>query len=175
MSTNTHTKLCRNCDGYVHIYEMQCPYCGASISDLPEEKKQEASFDNSLSGSMQEKAVDPMGSENFQPPYQYGYTQEQAKVPHESPKNSVKETQDVESPVVSLLLLIPGSVLFLLGLSVALFSTDGVLTFQFRSKFWFVYLIGALPLLYLGYKSLFAKKEDALPPIDHSFTNPLER
>lgn len=181
MNTDTHKKLCRNCDGYVHVYEVKCPYCGAAISDFPEEKAEQDVAQNTLSEAIHKQNEDLVSDNSFQPPYQnyaQSYGLEQNEIP---PKQGVKldpmqkDISDVENPLASLLLLIPGSVLFLLGLTVALFSTDGILTFQFRSKFWFVYLIGSLPLLYLGYKSLFSKKTTALNVNEHSFTNPLER
>ena len=181
MNTDTHKKLCRNCDGYVHVYEMKCPYCGAAISDFPEENVEPEVTQNSLSEAIYNQSENLASDNSFQPPYQsytqsYGLEQDEvAPQPGLQPSPVQKDSPDVENPLASLLLLIPGSVLFLLGLSVALFSTDGVLTFQFRSKFWFVYLVGSLPLLYLGYKSLFAKKVVNLNTNEHSFTNPLER
>ncbi len=182
MSTKTHKKLCWNCDGYVHVYEMKCPYCGATLSEYQEEKNQEPNLENPISEAMEQRSTGQQAApDSFQPPYQsYGqsFTQEpdmgetkQGPKPAQSPKNNA----DVENPLASLLLLIPGSVLFILGLTIALFSTEGSLTFQFRSKFCIFYILGALPLLYLGYKSLFPKKEKLRSLDDHSFTNPLER
>ncbi|MCH9631925.1 MAG: hypothetical protein S4CHLAM6_02470 [Chlamydiae bacterium] len=177
MNTDTHKKLCRNCDGYVHVYEMKCPYCGAAISDFPEESPEPELAQGSLSDTMQKQNEDLISDNSFQPPYQnYGLEQGGAALQQPSKLDSgEKDSADVENPLASLLLLIPGSVLFLLGLTVALFSTDGVLTFQFKSKFWFVYLVGSLPLLYLGYKSLFSKNVTEPSINDHSYTNPLER
>lgn len=181
MSTKTHKKLCWNCDGYVHVYEIKCPYCGAVLSEYNEEKTREPNLDYPISHALEERSYSQVAADSFDPPYQsYGqnFAQEpqvgEARQDAKSKKNPA-ESQDVQNPVASLLLLIPGSVLFILGIMLAFFSTDGFLTFQFKSKFSIFYLLGALPLLYLGYKSLFPKKERTIPFDEHSFTNPLER
>lgn len=177
MSTKAHKKLCWNCDGYVHVYEIKCPYCGVSLADQLKEARG-IEEKPSLSQSLEEKAAYASLNE-FQPPYQgYGanFSEPEIKKVEPQKKEPVKEVEDVENPFGALLLVIPGTVLFLLGLTMLLFSSDGKITFQFRSKFWFVYLFGSLPLLYAGYRLLFPKqKENKASYDDHSFTNPLER
>ncbi len=169
MSTKTHKKLCWSCDGYVHVYEMQCPYCGAN---LVEREKAEAEESAPLASS-QSLAQEP--KEALAPPYQgynYGYTEPS---PNESREESQEESQpepvreDLESPLATLLLLIPGSVFFILGCALWWFSSDGVLTFTFKAKYWPLFLVGALPLLYFGYRSLFSTAKPAqheLSPFD---------
>lgn len=157
MNTNTHKKLCWNCDGYVHIYEMQCPYCGVDLTDYAcDEAKGE---EKSLSGAI-ENVSHNLQNEIIKPPYQnYGHFEEPIKqVEDLSKEYEIKEEKDLENPMATLLLLLPGSVLFLLGLTMVLFSADGYLTFKFKSKLWFVYLLGSLPLLFFGYRSLFSRK-----------------
>lgn len=157
MSTNTHKKLCWNCDGYVHIYEMQCPYCGVDLTDYACDRAKDE--EKSLSEAI-ENVSSHVQNEISEPPYQnYGHFDEPIQISEETPKEyEIKEEKDLENPMATLLLLLPGSVLFLLGLTMVLFSSNGFLTFEFKSKLWFVYLLGSLPLLYFGYRSLFAKK-----------------
>ena len=159
MSTKTHKKLCWNCDGYVHIYEIQCPYCAADLSDYACDKAKEK--DSTLTGQIEEIG-DKVQEEIERPPYQssYGHFEEIPKSAESLPKEyEIKEEKDLENPLASLLLLLPGSVLFILGLSVILFSVDGYLTFKFKSNLWSIYLMGSLPLLYFGYKTLFSRKQ----------------
>lgn len=155
MSTKTHKKLCWNCDGYVHIYEMQCPYCGANLTEYSSDQKDEES---PLTSAI-EQTTNKVQSDYSEPPY--GHFEEPSE-PKSSPSNEyeLKEEKDLDNPLATLLLLLPGSVLFLLGLTIILFSADGYLTFRFKAKFWFVYLIGSLPLLYFGYKTLFSNRKE---------------
>ena len=164
MSTKTHKKLCWNCDGYVHIYEMQCPYCAADLSDYACDKAKEK---KNLSESM-DNVRGYVQSEIEHPPYQssYGHFEEIPKTKELSSKEyEIKEEKDLENPLATLLLLLPGSVLFILGLSMVLFSADGYLTFKFKSKFWVAYLVGSLPLLFLGYRTLFSSKSKEKDPL----------
>lgn len=159
MNTKTHKKLCWNCDGYVHIYEIQCPYCAADLSDYACDKAKERNAP--LSDSIEE-VKEKIQEEVPKPAYQssYGHFEELPKHIESAPKEfEIKEEKDVENPLAALLLLLPGSVLFLLGLSMILFSGDGYLTFKFKSKFWYFYLVGSLPLLLLGYRALFSNKQ----------------
>lgn len=156
MSTKTHKKLCWNCDGYVHIYEMQCPYCGANLTEYPSDKKEQ---ETSLSEAI-EQSAHHVQSNYSEPPY--GHFEELAEQKKALPQEyEIKEEKDLDNPLATLLLLLPGSVLLLLGLAMLLFSAEGYLTFRFKAKFWFVYLIGSLPLLYFGYKTLFPYRKES--------------
>lgn len=178
MSTKTHKRLCWNCDGYVHVYEVKCPYCAVS---LLEQIKEGRSIEEkqSLSQSMEEKNTQIAFNE-FQPPYQnYGANFNEPEIkkiePIKKELNS-KPAADIENPFAALILVLPGTVLFLLGLTMLLFSSEGKLIFQFKAKFWFVYLLGSLPLLYAGYRLLFPKDKEIRSSYENSsFTNPLER
>lgn len=170
----THQKMCWSCDGHVHVYELQCPYCGA---DLSEEEKQElkraiewaqeetsfqdSSFEEEIS---QEKIVqekEEMQKELEHPPFASLIEEiEEATVDGASrwEERGPPENRDLENPLASLLLLLPGSLFFLFGLALFLFSQNGILTFKFSGKYWFVYLLGSWPLLYFGWRSLFPRE-----------------
>jgi len=139
MTTNTNKKLCWNCDGYVHVYEIQCPYCGVNLADYACETVEEE-VTKPLTEAIENVAKN-LQKEMAPPPYQnYGHFEESEQVVDEAPKEyEIQEEKDLENPLGTLLLLLPGSVLFLLALTMLLFSADGYLTFKFKSKFWFVY------------------------------------
>ncbi len=156
----SHQKMCWNCDGHVHVYELQCPYCGADLTEHQEvdeewEEETEEKEDESTALVTQEEEVDP-------PPFQEFLEEERLDLTEEEEsweKTEKKADPDLDNPLASLLLLLPGSLFFLFGLALFLFSKDGVLVFQFKAKYWFVYLLGSWPLLYLGYRSLFTTEK----------------
>lgn len=170
MTSTTHKQLCSNCDGYVHIYEIVCPYCGVALSEQKKESEEDFTQSN-LSQSLEEKSAHVQ--ERFEPPYP-GYGAELNKVATDSAKQEEPSQEETTSSLKALIFLWPGTVFFLLGLTMLLFSSEGYLTFQFRSKFWFVYLLMGAPLLYAGYRVLFPKKGLTSSDVHH-FTNPLER
>ncbi len=142
-----HKKLCWNCDGYVHVYELQCPYCGVDVRVKEEAAK--AAPEESTENNFGEMPEPPFGEllkdEEFVPTVEEW----------DAPTLSNAEEGDSENPLASLLLLLPGSLFFLFGLSLFLFSSDGYLVFRFKTKYWFLYLLSSWPLLYLGWRSLF--------------------
>ena len=56
--------------------------------------------------------------------------------------------------MVALLLLLPGVVLFLFGLLLVFFSKEGTLTLHWSKNLAYFYFLGALPLLYLGWRAI---------------------
>ncbi len=154
-----HKKICWNCEGYVHIYELQCPYCGVDLSpssgeDVPEN---------------QHTAQDELES-HIPPPYSQleNIIDEENKDGFEKEENfNNQEYSSIESEsslsLTPLILLLPGSVLFLFGIALFLFAYDGVLTLTFDAKYWFMYLFASVPLIYFGFKPLFPQREKEEP------------
>ncbi len=150
MSTQPKKKLCWNCEGNVSRQEENCPYCGVYLSP------------SSLTTEDEE--------EDLAPPYRLGASSEASSIPsapyhtpHEAaavqnePKPAIA-IPSVNSPakgvVVSLLLLIGGSVFFLFGIALLLFSHNQVLTLQWDGSYWFAYFLISIPMLLLGWKYL---------------------
>ncbi len=155
MTTKTHKKLCWSCDGYVHVYEIQCPYCGVNLSQQPAELPAARETE-----SLKEPAFAPKNIENsFQPPYQ-SYFHKEEKLAESKVESTLKDQEDVENPLASLLMLLPGSIFLLIGLTLLLFSSNGCVTFTFKSKHWYLYMLGAAPLLLFGWKSLVGKAKE---------------
>ncbi|MCH9633936.1 MAG: hypothetical protein S4CHLAM7_06700 [Chlamydiae bacterium] len=162
----THQKMCWNCDGHVHVYELQCPYCGV---DLTEKEKEEASFEEiNVSEALEAESPQDMVVEEHpkveieddyaNPPFQDLIEDVEQEVIQETNWEAIaaeEKEPDLDNPLASLLLLLPGSLFFLFGLALFLFSEDGFLTFRFNAKYWFCYLMGSCFVLYLGWRSLF--------------------
>ena len=73
----------------------------------------------------------------------------------ENPKEKVSNIEETAKMLVlTLLLLTTGSVFFLFSLVLLLFSHDGILTLQWNSEYWPLYLIVALASLFYGFKHL---------------------
>lgn len=146
MSKPVKSKLCWNCEGTVSLVEETCPYCGVSV--IP------ATLDGTYDG--------------FAPPYRSSGSQEEMS--HESPydlreeegkPSVVEEVAVAEVPgdeakraIFAVVALLAGSVFFLFGLVLVLFSQHGVFTLQWNANYWYFYLAFSLPLLILGWRVL---------------------
>ena len=150
MNNSLKKRLCWNCEGSVSIAEETCPFCGVSV--VP-------AF---LEGT----------NNSFAPPYAMGSAQD-STVPR-SPYDAESEARDpleaavqvkdldesepavdeFKSVLIAVTLLLSGSVFFMFGVVLALFSHDGVLTLQWDGAYWYVYAALAVPLFFFGWRSL---------------------
>jgi hypothetical protein len=148
MNKFVKTRLCWNCEGSVAVTAETCPYCGVSV--VP------ASLDGTPA--------------NFAPPYRIGSnessiprspyaSQQEAQKPEEveigqpADKSSEAPLDDFKRVFWALVLLLSGSVFFLFGLVLVLFSTDGVFTLRWDGTLWFIYSLVSIPMLLLGWKA----------------------
>ena len=145
-------KLCLNCHAQVDKDVLICPYCRTSFSENPFSSSSSFSRpagSNSLS-------VEESISSLYPPPYQ----PKVETVPEES--LNVEEEGDVQvekidsgfSMVWPNVLCALGTYLFLFGLFLGLFSTEGYLSLRFSSSFWYLYFLASVPLLAISYKML---------------------
>ncbi|MCB1180461.1 MAG: hypothetical protein KDK55_00370 [Chlamydiia bacterium] len=149
MNNKGEKKLCWNCDGYVGAQLQACPYCGVNLGH--------------------EASGDPSSNTPFDSPWD---RESQASQKHHSLFSSPfsvsdqewneslkkKEVEEEEGgttrrEMIALLLLLPGVVFFLFALALLLFSQDGILTLQWKQSFVYIYFLGSLPLLYLGWRA----------------------
>jgi len=121
----THQKMCWNCDGHVHVYELQCPYCGADLTEheKPEEKLEEENVyveeplqeEEAVSCEEHEESLE----DEFEKPPFHNLIEEAEQIPeaHETWEEAKVEEPDpdLENPLASLLLLLPGTLFFCLG------------------------------------------------------------
>lgn len=139
-------KLCWNCEGNVSRVAEHCPYCGVYLS--PEMVEEEES------------------SSTFTPPYQPPEVTEQAplQAPYQ-PVTEVISTEPIAEAVplgkgvaravfFSIFCLGAGTLSILFALLLFFFSSHGVLTLQWEEGYWVIFALFAVPLLFLGWKSL---------------------
>ena len=92
-------------------------------------------------------------------PYQPHKAQEE--VESSANEEAEKETaqsdaniKDLKTVILPLILLLAGSVFFIFGAALYLFSYNGVFTLQWEADYWIYYLILAIPMLAFGWKML---------------------
>ncbi|MCH9608570.1 MAG: hypothetical protein S4CHLAM45_11480 [Chlamydiales bacterium] len=137
-------RLCWNCDGDVSLHLNDCPFCGVSLSQ-PEEKKQPY---NGLGDPFQKAPAAPYQQENnlsvSKEEWEHALNEEEEQTPKTSARHEV----------IALLLLLPGIVFCLFGLLLLLFSDDGTLTLHWNQNLAYFYFLGAVPLIYLGWRAV---------------------
>jgi ribosomal protein S27AE len=144
-------KLCWNCEGNVSVSEETCPYCGVSVIPASLEGTSNSYIPPYQMGTAQSVSVPP-------PPYGLEEKNEyDSENKEESPKESDDQDVSVDEfkhVVLSLMLLLAGSMFFLFGLTLALFSHNGIFTLQWNGGFWYVYSLLSIPLLLFGWRAL---------------------
>ncbi len=154
MTTITKKKLCWNCEGRVGFSEEHCPFCGVYLSPTPtpggegqgasEEESPQPSYE--LDG---EQTDNHTHASPFQEPPQDPQLQQV-----DSPKVALASNEELRRMVTPMGMLLSGSIFFLFGLVLLLFSKDGKLTLQWSSDYWYVYLTFSLAMLFWGWRSL---------------------
>ena len=143
MTATPKKKLCWNCEGRVSLAEENCPYCAVYLGPAPDENGESKDI--------------------LAPPYRLVESEDET-VPA-SPYASEKEEEeeevdlsvakaDIKEVVLPLSLLSAGTLFFLFGLVLLVFSNQGVLTLTWNGDYWYFYLIFALPMLFFGWRSL---------------------
>jgi len=152
MSNEEKKKLCWNCEGSVLRSASNCPFCGVYLH--PEEEDTRSI------------------SKNLDPPYPNRETAKIPISPYANHKNNsiAEEEKEVANVAVNksgwktviapLTFLLSGSVFFLFGFLMLLFSVDGWFTLQWNSDYWYIYLLISIPLLYFGWQTLENINED---------------
>ncbi len=148
MTKQEKKRLCWNCEGSVPAQAETCQYCGVSVVPA------------SLDGSSQPftPLYQPTPHPQAPPASQYkqSFARDSAQItnPQET-ENETHEASFVEFKHVlwAILFLLSGSVFFLFGTALALFSRNGVLTLQWNGDLWSLYLLVAIPLLFFGWRA----------------------
>ncbi len=160
MTAVKNRKLCWNCEGSVHMHATKCPFCSTDLtaSTSPHLEQVEPLTPYTPRPQPQEDNGVPA------PPYApRGYGIESAveeyaaQVRHDQPpQQAVEEEMEEEAPsnAIPLMLLLPGVFCLLFGLVLVLFSSGGELTMRWNARYWFIYLLAAIPMLYFGWRTL---------------------
>ncbi len=141
MTKKNEKRLCWNCDGSVSHHLTLCPYCGVDLTQKPDNGSPFKSFVSAKS---------PFEMAVSEEEWKKALEEEKEVPPKEKQEESQKETKQ---EMTALLLLLPGIVFLLFGLALILFSHDGVISLRWNQNVAYFYLIGALPLLYLGWRT----------------------
>lgn len=155
MEKKDRKKLCAQCEGNIPYNMKHCPFCGFEqqekiSTDFFEENNQKNSDLSSL----------------YNPPYlSKSIGEARREITQESINNfssTSEEREDLQNlentlakkELIVIILLSVGGQFMMLGLMLLLFSVDGVVTLQWKSKYWYFYCIFSMPFLLLGLKSL---------------------
>lgn len=151
MQADVKTKLCWNCEGRVTHEEENCPFCGVYLSPT----------------------VSPTSSSDISPPYTFEEETDLAPPPPYGDKNtetmdnhineaesksingeSHAETNSNLSIILPLTACLAGSIFFLFGFILLLFSQNGVFSLSWNGDFWLAYLTFGFVMLLVGWKTL---------------------
>lgn len=160
MNAKPKKKLCWNCEGSTAFQDEHCPYCGVSLTPL--------------------SIGDSAGKENlFAPPYRLGNSKEEKQIPsspyaEKNSQNQLQEekislnstsqsesdetnkisTDEIKTYLIPLVLLMAGTLFLIFGLALILFSNNETLTLRWDATYWYAYFLLAMPMLFLGWRSL---------------------
>jgi hypothetical protein len=140
-------KICSHCEGRISVEADTCLYCGMPLV------VESANASSALASSL------------YSPPYKAKAEQEPvAKFSTVSKEESslggiaipaqmaAEEEKEDSSGFIALFLALIGSTLFILGLMQGLFSENGMLRLEWNCKYWFLFCLFSLPILYIGIK-----------------------
>lgn len=167
MSAVPKKKLCWNCEGNVAKGLDNCPYCGVYLHETDIED------DTLWNPNYSPKAEEEEENVSYLPFYQVDSESEesQQKQREKASKREANSGSD-ESPLIwknlfvqlkqdvfPLLFMMMGSIFFLFGAVLLLFSQDGTLTLQWRESDGLFFFCAALPLIFFGWR-FFQQVED---------------
>jgi len=168
MLSTDNQKQCSRCEEFIHPQSTSCPYCGTDLSS--------------------NKVVRPASSTPFSAPLTPLAPPEQPAIPRSpynpSPTTSTPSTTtdstttssttlpppvekrpaspydySIRTILTPLLLLLSGTVFFLFGLVLSLYSKEGVFTLHWKSAYWPLYLAVAASSLFYGWRALHRLEE----------------
>lgn len=152
MNPKPKVKLCWNCEGRVSFKDENCPYCAVYLH--PESNQGDDEDDD-------ETPLDPpyrVISNSDNPAPKAPYAAEEVVKDEET--FTLLPTEGLKHVLAPLALLLFGSTFFLFGIILLLFSQEGIFTLRWNANIWFMYELLAIPLLFLGWRTLNRFKED---------------
>jgi hypothetical protein len=162
MLPSDRQKICPHCEGRIVIDATHCLYCGMPVSSL--EKPKEAVETNPLHSlyppSYSNKPLETMKNDKISPkPFSKDARDNQLSAAlgkysysPTTPIVNAEEKKEEASSFSPLFFLLLGSNLMVIGLLQLLFAEKGLLTLQWKSHYWYLYCLIALPAIILGLK-----------------------
>lgn len=168
MSTKEKVRMCPFCEGSIGVDATECKYCGSSLlkgakSSLYQTQDSLASlyeppYSPSRKGNTRlGVSVDHFAEDNQEEELENVHLASERVVKTRTPfleEKSEEEEDSESSHLGALLLLSIGSQLFTLAWLLFFFSDHGKLVLEWKSRYWFIYALCSLPLLYQGWKRL---------------------
>ena len=149
MSALPQKKLCWNCEGNVAKNIDNCPYCGVYIHGSEEESS--SLWNPSYTPSLNAKEIP---SPLYQANAEQDISDDSSQVEEEeepSLSDGKKIFQQLKRDVFPILFLMMGSIFFLFGIVLLLFSQNGGLTLHWNEKSALYFLLTAIPLVAVGW------------------------
>lgn len=138
--------MCWNCEGRVSLAEENCPYCAVYLGPAPDEN-----------GESKDVLAPPYriveSEEESIPESPYAINKKEDEEEEEE-TNLSQAKADIKEVILPLGFLSSGTLFFLFGLVLWMFSEDGVFTLTWSGEYWYLYLLFSLPLLFLGWIAL---------------------
>jgi hypothetical protein len=158
MKAKPKKKLCWNCEGNVSLQIENCPYCGVYVSPGNEDK--ENLFSPPYGPQVENKQDIPT------PPYavnshtlEGSTTAQDSDLQETEDEKALDEIVEIKHFIQPLVLLLAGSVFFIFGLTLLLFSHQGVFSLKWNGNYWFLYLLISLPMIGFGWIALQRMKD----------------
>lgn len=150
MSALPKKKLCWNCEGNVAIDIDNCPYCAVYLH--ASELEGGTHWNRGYSPSTKTEEIPA-------PPYRIQTPEDQVEILNEEESDEKLSSwlslfSQLKSDLFPMLFLMAGSVFFLFGVVLLLFSQNGTLTLQWQESHGFYFLFMAFPLIVYGWKFL---------------------
>lgn len=150
MSAVPKKKLCWNCEGSVTRDIDNCPYCGVYLHAT--ETENDSAWNPSYDSTKTEEVPSPLYQISSDPSIQEENFNDEFLDAKQTMSFSL--IAKLKEDLFPILFLMMGSVFFLFGIILFLFSKNGVLTLQWESDYGFYFLFLAVPLLLLGWRFL---------------------
>lgn len=169
MRPKDRQKMCSHCEGRIAIESMSCPYCGMVCIGETTQNHSSMTSQESLSSlypppysnrNSSEMKTDKDFGNKFKTPA--ASTENPfGKMPFQSgtPSLTAEKEKEEKSGFMPVLLVLLGSNLLTLGLIQGMFSEGGFLRLEWSSKYWFLYCLFAIPMIYFGIKKTDQVKE----------------
>lgn len=145
MNTVLKKMLCWNCDGNVTKETDNCPYCGVYLHGAESDKESSIWSPSYRPTHNQEASVSSPAyqeTENVSEEPETTDTPEQVLINKPSINPNLKQAfQHLQKEFFPLIFLMAGSVFFLFGIIILLFSHEGTFTLQWKEDLW-IYFIG---------------------------------
>ncbi|MDP1608772.1 MAG: hypothetical protein Q8L98_05615 [Chlamydiales bacterium] len=155
MKPKKRQKLCCHCEGEIDLDVIVCPFCAA---DLREERSDQTRPVYPAAFGGVEKRQEQQTSDSLYPPSLSSRIEtlaEEAVVDEKLAGTDQKPSSEKLSRVICPTILFTlGIQLFVLGMFILLFSHKGIVLLKWDGTLWFLYVLAACPLLYLGYRFL---------------------